>query len=53
MKFVYDKGKGSGKKEEMGSPLYNRGIVNGMLSVEAIRTAMTKFGNKPLTMPRL
>ena len=33
----------------MGSPLYNRGIVNAMLSAEAIRTAMTKFGNKPLT----
>ncbi|HEV8310390.1 MAG TPA: ABC transporter substrate-binding protein [Methylomirabilota bacterium] len=49
VKFVYDKGKGSGKKEEMGSPLYNRGIVNAMLSAEAIRTAMTKFGNKPLT----
>jgi branched-chain amino acid transport system substrate-binding protein len=38
-KYVYDKGKGAGKKEEMGAPLYNRGIVNAMLSVEAIRTA--------------
>src|SRR5437016_9743241 len=28
---------------------YNRGVVNAMLSVEAIRTAMTKHGNKPLT----
>ena len=49
VKFVYDKGKGAGKKEEMGAPLYNRGVVNAMFSVEAIRTAMTKFGNKPLT----
>jgi branched-chain amino acid transport system substrate-binding protein len=48
-KFVYDKGKGSAKKEEIGSPLYNRGLVNAMLSAEAIRTAMAKFGNKPLT----
>jgi branched-chain amino acid transport system substrate-binding protein len=40
VKFVYDKGKGAGKKEEMGSPLYNRGIVNAMFSAEAIRTAM-------------
>ncbi len=48
-KVVYDKGKGAGKKEEMGAPLYNRGVVNAMLSVEAIRTAMGKFGNKPLT----
>jgi len=49
VKHVYDKGKGIGKKEEMGSPLYNRGIVNAMFSAEAIRTAMTKYGNKPLT----
>jgi branched-chain amino acid transport system substrate-binding protein len=46
VKHVYDKGKGSGKKEEMGSPLYNRGIVNAMLSAEAIRTAVVKHGNK-------
>jgi branched-chain amino acid transport system substrate-binding protein len=49
LKFVYDKGKGSAKKEDLGAPLYNRGLVNAMLSAEAIRTAMTKFGNKPLT----
>jgi branched-chain amino acid transport system substrate-binding protein len=49
VKLVYDKGKGTGKKEEMGAPLYNRGIVNAMLSAEAIRTAMGKFGNKGLT----
>jgi branched-chain amino acid transport system substrate-binding protein len=45
-KHVYDKGKGAGKKEEMGSPLYNRGVVNAMFSAEAIRTAITKYGNK-------
>ncbi len=49
VKFAYDKGKGAGKKEDMGAPLYNRGLVNAMLSAEAIRTAMTKYGNKPLT----
>jgi branched-chain amino acid transport system substrate-binding protein len=49
VKHVYDKNKGAGKKEDMGQPLYNRGIVNAMLSVEAIRTAMAKFGNKPPT----
>jgi branched-chain amino acid transport system substrate-binding protein len=49
VKFVYDKGKNVGKKEEMGAPLYNRGLVNAMLSAEAVRTAMGKFGNKPLT----
>ena len=46
IKHVYDKGKGAGKKEEMGAPLYNRGIVNAMLSAEAIRTAMLKAGAK-------
>ena len=49
VKYVYDKGKGAGKKEEMGSPLYNRGIANAMFSVEVIRTAMGKYGNKVLT----
>jgi branched-chain amino acid transport system substrate-binding protein len=49
VKFVYDKSKGAGKKEEMGSPLYNRGVANAMFSVEAIRTAMGKYGNKVLT----
>jgi branched-chain amino acid transport system substrate-binding protein len=49
MKFVYDKGKGSAKKEDLGAPLYNRGLVNAMFAAEAIRTAMTKYGNKPLT----
>ena len=29
--------------------LYNRGLINGMLGVESIRKAQTKFGNKPLT----
>jgi branched-chain amino acid transport system substrate-binding protein len=49
VKHVYDKGKGAGKKEDMGQPLYNRGIVNAMFSAEAIRTAMTRHGNKVLT----
>jgi len=49
VKHVYDKGKGAGKKEDMGQALYNRGIVNAMFAVETIRTAMGKFGNKPVT----
>jgi branched-chain amino acid transport system substrate-binding protein len=48
-KHVYDKGKGAAKKEGVGEVLYNRTIINAMLNVEAIRTAMVKFGNKPLT----
>jgi branched-chain amino acid transport system substrate-binding protein len=49
VKHVYDKGKGAGKKEAMGEPLYNRGLVNAMYAAEAIRTAMGKYGNKVLT----
>ena len=29
--------------------LYNRGMINAMFAVEAVRTAQGKFGNKPLT----
>jgi branched-chain amino acid transport system substrate-binding protein len=48
-KYLYDKGKGAGEKARVGEVLYNRGIANAMFSAEAIRTAMGKFGNKPLT----
>ena len=37
MKYVYDKGQGTGKKEEVGEVLYNRGLVSAMLAVEAVR----------------
>ena len=46
MKFVHDKGKGSGPKDGVGEVLYNRSVINGMVDVEAIRTAMLKFGTK-------
>jgi branched-chain amino acid transport system substrate-binding protein len=46
VKFVLDKGKGSGPKEGVGEVLYNRSIINGMVDVEAVRTAMLKFGTK-------
>ena len=29
--------------------LYNRGMINAMVTVEAIRTAQAKYGKKPLT----
>jgi branched-chain amino acid transport system substrate-binding protein len=48
-KLVYDKGRGTGERDRVGEVLYNRGVVNAMLSAEAIRTAMTRFGHKPLT----
>jgi branched-chain amino acid transport system substrate-binding protein len=48
-KFLYDKGQGAAKREEVGEVLYNRGLLDGMFTAEAIRTAMGKFGNKPMT----
>jgi branched-chain amino acid transport system substrate-binding protein len=49
IKFLYDKGKGTGKKEDVGAVLYNRGMINAMLVVESLRTAQAKYGKKPLT----
>ncbi|MBI3456655.1 MAG: ABC transporter substrate-binding protein [Candidatus Rokubacteria bacterium] len=47
--LLYDKGKGAGRRDGVGEVLYNRALINGMLNTEGIRTAMGKFGNKPLT----
>jgi branched-chain amino acid transport system substrate-binding protein len=49
VKHVYDKGKGGGKKEDVGQVLYNRGMTNAMLGIESIRTAQAKYGKKPMT----
>ena len=49
VKYVYDKGKNIGPKDKIGEALYNRGVVNAMYMTEAFRTAMAKYGNKPLT----
>jgi branched-chain amino acid transport system substrate-binding protein len=48
-KYVYAKGKGMSEADKVGEVLYNRGVVNAMLGLEAIRTAQQRFGNKPLT----
>lgn len=48
-KYVYAKGKGSTEPGKIGEVLYNRGMTNAMLGVEAIRKAQEKFGKKPLT----
>ena len=46
-KFVYDKGKGSAAScDKVGEVLYNRGLVNAMMSTEAIRDAIKKHGKK-------
>ena len=48
-KHVYDRGNGAGKREAVGEVLYNRGLAMAMYEVEAIRMAMTRYGNKPLS----
>ncbi len=49
IKYVYDKGQGTGKKEDIGQVLYNRGMVSAMMGVEAVKRAQLKYGKKPLT----
>ncbi len=49
IKYVYNGDREAAKKNQVGEVLYNRGMVNAMFSVEAVRTAMAKFGNKPMT----
>jgi branched-chain amino acid transport system substrate-binding protein len=49
-KYVVSAGKGNLQDaNRFGSVYYNLGIVNGILNVEAVRTAQAKYGNKPLT----
>src|SRR4051794_29399851 len=50
IKYLYDKGKGtSAKKDEVGSVLYNRGMLSAMLTVESIRKAQEKYGKRVVT----
>ena len=51
LKHVYDKGKGAyGTKARRSARCSTTAtLINAMLNVEAIRTAMKKYGNKPLT----
>lgn len=47
---VVAKGKGDLQDpKRFGSVYYNLGVINGILNVEAVRTAQAKFGKRPLT----
>ena len=48
LKHVHDKGQGTGKKEDIGDVLYNRGLTAAMMTVEAVKRAQTRYGKKPL-----
>ena len=50
VKTVYAAGKGNMKDEsKLGSVLYSRGVLHGIITVEAIRTAQNKFGKRVMT----
>ncbi|HSI58751.1 MAG TPA: ABC transporter substrate-binding protein [Ideonella sp.] len=50
LKYVHDKGQGTGTKDEVGSVLYTRGVIIQALGVEAVRRAQERFGKgKPVT----
>lgn len=50
IKDVYGSGIGNLEDQKrIGSVLHNLGVANGILNVEAIRTAQAKFGNRTLT----
>jgi branched-chain amino acid transport system substrate-binding protein len=48
LKYVYDKNGGHTTRDKVGEVLYNRGVINAIYDLEAIRTAQEKFGKKPL-----
>ena len=50
IKYLYDKGKGTAaSKNEVGSVLYNRGMISAMLTIEAIKSAQGKYGKRAVT----
>jgi branched-chain amino acid transport system substrate-binding protein len=46
--YVYARGKGAGPEGDVGTMLWTRGMLHGLLTA-ALRTAMREFGNQPLT----
>jgi branched-chain amino acid transport system substrate-binding protein len=44
LKYVHEKGQGTGPKDEVGQVLYTRGVIISMLGVEAVRRAQERFG---------
>ena len=47
--YVYARGKGGGPPSEVGTAYWIRGVLEGLLTAEGLRTAMRHFGNQPLT----
>jgi branched-chain amino acid transport system substrate-binding protein len=49
LQYVYARGKGAGPERDVGTAPWIRGVLRGLLTAEALRTAMRHFGNQPLT----
>jgi branched-chain amino acid transport system substrate-binding protein len=49
LQYVYARGKGAGPERDVGTGPWVRGLLRGLLTAEALRTAMRHFGNQPLT----
>jgi branched-chain amino acid transport system substrate-binding protein len=47
--YVYARGKGPGPESDVGTAYWNWGLLSGVFATEALRTAMRRFGNQPLT----
>ncbi|TFZ03585.1 ABC transporter substrate-binding protein [Ramlibacter humi] len=51
LKYVHDKGQGTGPKDEVGQVLYTRGVIIQALSIEAVRRAQERFGKGKVMTP--
>jgi branched-chain amino acid transport system substrate-binding protein len=49
LQYVYARGKGAGPAGDVGTGPWMRGMLRGLLTAEALRTAMRHFGHQPLT----
>lgn len=49
LKHIYKGDREEARKNGFGEVLYNRGLVNAMFGVEAVRTAQKRYGNKRMT----
>jgi branched-chain amino acid transport system substrate-binding protein len=49
LQYVYARGKGPGPEGDVGTMRWNLGVLDGVLTTEAIRRAMREFGHQPLT----
>ena len=49
LKHVYNGDRAKARENNWGDVLYNRGMLNAMYAVEAVRKSQSKYGNEPMT----